>query len=140
GASDYVTKPSNIDLTATLEAILRELIPRVRALCRLPELRTSGPPEVKSPVRASALPLPPRSRLLAPVQVVAIGVSTGGPDALAHVLPALPKDFPVPVVILQHMPPSLPSLLASRLAAKSNLPVQECVSGEPLTAGRIVIA
>ncbi len=114
GASDYVTKPSNIDMAATLEAISRDLIPKVRALCRLPELRASTTPEVKPPVRTSALPLPPRGRLLPPVQVVAIGVSTGGPDALSHVLPALPKDFPVPV--------------------------QECVSGEPLTAGRIVIA
>jgi len=127
-------------MIATLEAISRELIPKVRALCRLPELRNSSTPELKASVRAPALPLPPRARLLAPVQVVAIGVSTGGPDALAHVLPALPKDFPVPVVIAQHMPPIFTSLLASRLTAKSNLPVQECVSGEPLTVGRIVIA
>jgi two-component system chemotaxis response regulator CheB len=140
GASDYVTKPSNIDMTATLEAISRELIPKVRALCQLPELHANTTSEIKAPVRAPAIPLPPRSRLLVPVQVVAIGVSTGGPDALAHVLPALPKDFPVPVVIAQHMPPIFTSLLASRLAATSNLPVQECVSGEPLTAGRIVIA
>jgi two-component system chemotaxis response regulator CheB len=140
GASDYVTKPSNIDMTATLEAISRELIPKVRALCRLPEARSSLVPEVSVPIRAPALPLPPRSRLLSPVHVVAIGVSTGGPDALARVLPALPKDFRVPVVIAQHMPPIFTSLLASRLAAKSNLPVQECVSGEPLIAGRIVIA
>ncbi len=140
GASDYVTKPSNIDMAATLEAISRDLIPKVRALCRLPELRASTTPEVKPPVRTSALPLPPRGRLLPPVQVVAIGVSTGGPDALSHVLPALPKDFPVPVVIAQHMPAIFTSLLAARLTVKSNLPVQECVSGEPLTAGRIVIA
>jgi two-component system chemotaxis response regulator CheB len=71
---------------------------------------------------------------------VAIGVSTGGPDALAHVLPSLPANFPVPVVIAQHMPPIFTSLLAARLSAKSALPVRECVSGEPLTPGCAVIA
>ena len=140
GATDYVTKPSNVDMTATLEAISRELIPKIRALCRLPENRLTPGTAMRAPVRASALPMPPRSRLLAPVQVVAIGVSTGGPDALAHVVPALPADFPVPVVIAQHMPAIFTSLLAARLSAKSALPVQECVSGEPLTPGRIVIA
>ena len=140
GATDYVTKPSNVDMTATLEAISRELIPKIRALCHLPELHSSAGPAAKAPTHVSALPMPARSRLLAPVQVVAIGVSTGGPDALAHVVPAFPADFPVPVVIAQHMPAIFTSQLAARLSTKSQLPVRECVSGEPLVPGRIVIA
>jgi two-component system, chemotaxis family, protein-glutamate methylesterase/glutaminase len=71
---------------------------------------------------------------------VAIGVSTGGPEALAKVLPALPANFPVPVVIAQHMPPIFTSLLASRLSAKSSLPVRECRAGEPLVPGCVWIA
>jgi len=73
-------------------------------------------------------------------QILAIGVSTGGPDALARLLPTLPANFPIPVVIAQHMPAIFTSLLAARLTAKSALPVQECVSGQPLTPGCAVIA
>jgi len=139
GATDYVTKPSNVDMTATLEAISRELIPKVRALCHLPEAQahsTSAKPKPQAPSISS----PSRPWVLPPVQIVAIGVSTGGPDALARVLPFLPANFPVPVVIAQHMPAIFTSLLAARLSAKSALPVRECVSGEPLTPGRAVIA
>ena len=73
-------------------------------------------------------------------QILAIGVSTGGPDALARLLPKLPANFPIPVVIAQHMPAIFTSLLAARLSAKSALPVRECVSGEPLMSGSAVIA
>ena len=139
GATDYVTKPSNVDMAATLDAISRELIPKIRALCRLPEPRATAtaakPREQPSPIH-----VPARPRLLSPVQVVAIGVSTGGPDALARVLPTLPKNFSVPLVIAQHMPPIFTSLLAARLSAKSALPVRECISGEPLKSGCAVIA
>jgi two-component system chemotaxis response regulator CheB len=137
GATDYVTKPSNVDMAATLEAISRELVPKIRALCRLPELNaTASAPRAQ----ASLIHVPPRPRLFSPVQVVAIGVSTGGPDALARVLPILPANFPVPIVIAQHMPPIFTSLLAARLSAKSALPVRECMSGQPLTPGCVVIA
>jgi two-component system, chemotaxis family, protein-glutamate methylesterase/glutaminase len=138
GATDYVTKPSNVDMAATLAAISRELIPKIRALCHLPEVCASQAPVAQ---KQQAPPIfIPRLRLLSPVQVVAIGVSTGGPDALARLLPTLPMNFPVPIVIAQHMPPIFTSLLAARLSAKSALPVRECVSGEPLTPGCAVIA
>jgi two-component system chemotaxis response regulator CheB len=136
GATDYVAKPSNIDGVATFAAVTRELIPKIRALCRVPETHASTS-KVASPL---PMPVPRPSRVLAPVQVVAIGSSTGGPDALARVLPCLPADFPVPVVVAQHMPPIFTALLAARLSTKSALPVRECVSGEPLLPGRIVIA
>lgn len=137
GATDYVTKPSNIDGAATLEAITGELIPKIRALCRLP-MRGGLVPETKS--FAPALVLPALPRILSPVHVVAIGVSTGGPDALARLLPALPAHFPVPILIAQHMPPIFTSMLAARLSTKAEIPVQECVSGEPLSADCAVIA
>ena len=105
GATDYVTKPSNADMTATLDAIARELIPKIRALCHLPETRASFIPPPRPSAQTPATLDLPRPRLLAPVQGVAIGVSTGGPDALARVLPCLPATLPVPVLIAQHMPP-----------------------------------
>jgi two-component system chemotaxis response regulator CheB len=140
GATDYVTKPSNIDMDATLEAISRELIPKIRALCHLPEVQNRFTPPAPPKLLQKPLSDSHRARLLAPVQVVAIGVSTGGPDALAQLLPSLPANFPVPLVIAQHMPPIFTSLLASRLSAMSALPVQECVSGSVLKAGCAVIA
>lgn len=139
GATDCVAKPSNVDMAATLATISHELIPKIRALCRLPDLNRIATP-AKAGAQASPIPVPTRPRLLSPVHVVAIGVSTGGPDALARVLPILPANFPVPVVIAQHMPPIFTSLLAARLSAKSALPVRECVSGQLLTPGCAVIA
>ena len=139
GATDYVTKPSNVDMTATIDAISRELIPKIRALCHLPDARKSILPAFLPKVPAPGI-FPPRPRLLSLPQVVAIGVSTGGPDALARLLPSLPANFPLPVLIAQHMPPIFTALLAARLTAKSSLPVRECVSGEPLTPGCAVIA
>ena len=140
GATDYVTKPSNVDMTSTLEAISRELIPKIRALCRVPDALPAFAAVAKPHVPTLAPPILHRPNLVSPVQVVAIGVSTGGPDALARVLPCFPANLPVPIVIAQHMPPIFTSLLAARLSAKSALPVRECVSGEPLTPGRAFIA
>ena len=138
GATDYVTKPSNADLAGTLETVSRDLIPRIRALCHLPELNT-GVTVASRPTAPLVRPL--RKLLLsAPMQVVAIGVSTGGPDALARVLPMLPADLPVPVLIAQHMPPIFTTMLAARLSTKSSLKVRECQSGEPLAPGCAYIA
>jgi two-component system chemotaxis response regulator CheB len=139
GATDYVTKPSSVDVTAMTEAISRELVPKIRALCRLPEAATRAPvPKLQT--QFSPPPIAARRQPALPLQLVAIGVSTGGPDALACVLPSLPADLKVPVVIAQHMPPIFTTLLAARLTAKSSLRVRECVSGEALTPGSVVIA
>jgi two-component system chemotaxis response regulator CheB len=138
GATDYVAKPSNIDGAATLETITRQLIPKIRALCHLPGERGI----VRSEPRPAVAPrlFPPLPRLLSPVQIVVIGVSTGGPDALARVLPSPPAQFPVPLLIAQHMPAVFTAMLATRLASKSALPVRECLSGEPLQPGCAIIA
>ncbi|HZC22215.1 MAG TPA: chemotaxis-specific protein-glutamate methyltransferase CheB, partial [Candidatus Binatia bacterium] len=136
GATDYVTKPSNIDGAATLEAITRELIPKIRALCHLPGAHFSA--EAPLPVPQRTFSSPPR--LLSPAQIVVIGVSTGGPDALARVLPSLPAQFPVPLLIAQHMPAIFTAMLANRLASHSALPVRECSSGEALRPGCAILA
>lgn len=74
------------------------------------------------------------------IDIVVIGVSTGGPNALAELLPRIPKTFPVPVVIVQHMPPIFTKLLAERLAKEASLPVAEAADGEMLLPGQIRIA
>lgn len=139
GATDYVTKPSNLDAGAASRCIADELIPRIKGLCRLPLSWSSqskpGTPPAPGVFRPRVMP-PPTS----PVKVVVIGVSTGGPEALAHVLPVLPAEFPVPILIAQHMPPIFTAMLAGRLSEKSAIPVRECRSGEALSPGVAWIA
>jgi two-component system chemotaxis response regulator CheB len=75
-----------------------------------------------------------------PFAVLAIGCSTGGPDALAAVLGGLPKDLTVPVVIVQHMPPLFTRMLAQRLDTGSELTVREAGDGDPLVPGTVLLA
>lgn len=73
-------------------------------------------------------------------RLVAIGASTGGPRALQEILPRLPKDFPAPVVVVQHMPAGFTRTMAERLDSISNLRVKEAEDGEKLQPGKILIA
>jgi two-component system chemotaxis response regulator CheB len=120
-----------------------ELIPRIRALC----VRPGAGRAVAAPGRAPATrPAPARAGLrrrdgaAAHVEVVAIGTSTGGPNALAEILPALPYDLPVSVLVVQHMPPVFTAHLAERLAERCALEVREGVTGALLLPGAVWIA
>jgi two-component system chemotaxis response regulator CheB len=137
GASDYVTKPANVgSVTLAQERIREELIPRIRALAG----RVS-PPASRAGGLPPAAPLP-RSHISLPLRVDAlvIGVSTGGPNALADILPALPAEFPVPIVVVQHMPPVFTKFLAERLAGLSRVAVREGEEGGLLEPGVAWIA
>jgi|SRR5579872_7448189 two-component system chemotaxis response regulator CheB len=134
GASDYATKPSNTGSPAeAIAAIQKELIPKIKALCSSasPKLKTLPPPRPAVRVR-------PRSKQ--PIEIVAIGTSTGGPNALAEVLPHIPKDLPVAIVVVQHMPPIFTRLLADRLASQSRIAVSEGIAGVTLAGGHAWIA
>jgi two-component system chemotaxis response regulator CheB len=134
GASDYATKPSNTGSPAVaMERIRAELIPKIKALCGVAITKFVPPPGVRPLVKA-------RPRSNPRIEVVAIGTSTGGPNALAEILPKIPQDFPVPIVIVQHMPPIFTRLLAERLAGRSAIPVQEGIAGTVLAAGQAWIA
>lgn len=74
------------------------------------------------------------------VGIISIGTSTGGPKALQEVIPKLPKELPVPVVIAQHMPPAFTKPFAERLNQLSEIKVKEAEEGEPLTPGVVLIA
>ena len=134
GASDYATKPSNSGSTAlALERIRIELIPKIKALCGIAPLKLLPLPAARPPLKA-------RPRLNPRIEIVAIGTSTGGPNALAEVLPRIPSDFPVPIVVVQHMPPIFTRLLAERLASRSTIPIEEGSAGVVLTPGHAWIA
>lgn len=82
----------------------------------------------------------PASRSIKRVDVVAIASSTGGPNALTELLPALPANLPVPIVIVQHMPAEFTRSLADRLNTISAIKVREAIAGEPLLPGVALIA
>jgi len=131
GASDYVTKPSNSEtLASAMEQVRRELTAKIVSLAsrRTP----AGSP---APVATTKRKLGGQK-----IDILAIGVSTGGPNALAEVIPRLPEDFPVPVVVVQHMPPLFTRLLAERLNSRSPLSVQEAEAGRVLEPGQVWIA
>jgi two-component system chemotaxis response regulator CheB len=106
------------------------LIPRIKSFCRRFDVGAVQPPVISKAQKSE----------LFPIELLAIGTSTGGPNALAEVLAALPKDFPVPVVIVQHMPATFTRFLAERLALVCPLPVREAVSGTRLVPGEVWIA
>ena len=116
GASDYATKPSNTGSPeVAIERIRAELIPKIKALCGVATLGLAPPVRPRTPLKV-------RARSHPRIEIVAIGTSTGGPNALAEVLPRIPSDFPVPIVVVQHMPPIFTRLLAERLANRSAIP------------------
>jgi len=86
--------------------------------------------------------VPPRRpfRQMGLVKAVVIGSSTGGPNALAAVVPQFPANFPVPVLLVQHMPPTFTRMLAERLDAQSSLHVEEAKTGEPVRPGNLYVA
>ena len=134
GASDYVTKPANVGSVAESRQSIREqLIPKLLAFTATRRLVAGAQPQIP-------VPAAPRRARTAPYAVLAIGSSTGGPDALAKVLPGLPRDLGVPVVVVQHMPPLFTRLLAQRLDVASTLTVREAADGDPLMPGTVLIA
>jgi two-component system chemotaxis response regulator CheB len=130
GAFDFVTKPK--DATAHMAETARELIAKVKAAaeCKLKPRMLSGVPQKPEKVAVTAG---------SPTKVVAIGVSTGGPQALELVLSQLPGDFPGAIAVVQHMPDGFTDMFARRLDEVCPLRVKEAQSGDMLQPGRVLI-
>jgi two-component system chemotaxis response regulator CheB len=142
GANDYVTKPTNVESAQqALEQIRAELIPKIKMFCA----KAAGL-EFASVTRPAPLTTPGGKGLATPfrrpgkVEAVAIGVSTGGPNALSELVPEFPADFSVPILIVQHMPPVFTKLLAERLEASAHIKVEEGAPGQAVKAGHAFIA
>ncbi len=135
GADDYVTKASNEgSLDQSMARLRQELVPKIKQFFHFP----AGNPAAKSP--APTYPPNMEAKRKARPQIVVIGVSTGGPNALGTILPKLPAEFPLPVLLVQHMPPVFTRLLAERLDATCRLAVEEASHGTPVEVGKILIA
>jgi len=133
GAVDFVTKPKDA-AAGRLEEIADQLIAKIKVAKRasgrkLPPAIVDDQPVKKKGTRA---PLPPR-------RVIAIGISTGGPNALQFVLSQIPADFQSTIVIVQHMPEGFTEMFAKRLDECCALEVHEARSGDLLLAGRVLI-
>jgi two-component system chemotaxis response regulator CheB len=130
GAFDFVTKPK--DASAHMAETSRELIAKVKAAseCKLKPRLVSATQSKPQKVAAPAAPA---------TKVIAIGVSTGGPQALEFLLSQLPGDFPGSVVVVQHMPDGFTDMFARRLDELSPMRVKEAQSGDVLLPGRVLI-
>jgi two-component system chemotaxis response regulator CheB len=140
GASDYVTKPANVGSVSNSAKTIREqLVPRIHVL------GGKGKPPAPSRVPATANrpvppPVPARTTTTVTPKAIAIGASTGGPDALARLFRALPASLPVPILVVQHMPPVFTKMFAERLDRSSPLRVMEATDGEAIEPGSVYIA
>ncbi len=153
GAFDFITKPEGQGAEQSQSAIQRELTPRLKALANRIEIRsklrptsTAAPaPAVPAPIlKEDAVPIAQRMTRLATAatkpDMVLIGVSTGGPNALTQLLPAIPGDLGVPLLIVQHMPPVFTQSLAESLAAKCAIRVREAAHNERIEPNTAYIA
>jgi two-component system chemotaxis response regulator CheB len=132
GAFDFVAKPH--DVSARMPEIARELIAKIKAAAQSGGVRIRPWPETTR--STTKLPLDAKR---APTRLVAIGVSTGGPQALQYVLSQLPADFPGTIVVVQHMPEGFTEMFARRMNEICAISVKEAQSGDLLLAGRVLI-
>ena len=133
GATDYATKPTNTEnLAAAKQQMERELLGKIVGL-RL-AVAAQRPRGTALPSKALHRPVQRR------IDIVAVGTSTGGPNALVELIPLLPGDLPVPVLVVQHMPPLFTGLLADRLNAKAKLKVAEGHADSRLEGGQVWVA
>jgi two-component system, chemotaxis family, protein-glutamate methylesterase/glutaminase len=152
GASDYVTKPAHVgSIAESLEQVRRSLVPKIKALVPRPASAstawagaaartadgTGGAPGAAALHRV--VPAQRRTRTSG-YRLLVVGCSTGGPEALGTLLRGLPPDLPVPVVVVQHMPPVFTRQFAMRLDRNLPLTVVEATGGERLAAGTVYIA
>jgi two-component system, chemotaxis family, protein-glutamate methylesterase/glutaminase len=136
GANEYVTKPANVgSVSQSMESVREQLIPKIKALTGRPV--TLGPAATPPP---PPRPVAPRTGPGKKPAVLVIGSSTGGPEALAQVLPKLPANLPVPILVVQHMPPVFTRQFAQRLDRLSPLRVVEAADGSPLVPGTAHLA
>ncbi len=168
GAFDFVPKPTGTGaFSESVRRIKEELIPKIKAFAvsrhqrRRPIVRRTVTPvkplinrkgKISSPNKETATQ-PSINKTLKSIshgrqitrptlrpEVVAIGVSTGGPNALNEVIPKFPKNFPLPILLVQHMPPVFTAQLAKRLNDKSQLEVIEAKAGDIIKPGTVYIA
>lgn len=135
GATGFALKPRADGIGVAEDLVRAELLPLIAAVAK-------PPPDSVGLTSRRRSPAPPPQQHIprAAVSAVVIGVSTGGPNALAEVIPCLPANLPVPVFVVQHMPAVFTQMLADRLNRGATVEVVEAADAEPVVAGRVYIA
>jgi two-component system chemotaxis response regulator CheB len=131
GAFDFVAKPA--DVSARMPEIAAELIGKIKAAAQSNSFRPQLMPEGTRAVKIGT------AGTAAPTRVIAIGVSTGGPNALQYLFSQLPAQFPGSILVVQHMPDGFTEMFAKRLDETCAIRVKEAQSGDLLLAGRVLI-
>lgn len=134
GAFDFVAKPN--DVSARMPEIAQELISKIKAAAQSRGITVHPEPEIPLPGRRAKGKNVPSKQ---PTKIIAIGISTGGPQSLHYLLAQLPADFPGCIVVVQHMPEGFTDMFAKRLDECCALHVKEAQSGDLLLAGRVLI-
>ncbi len=147
GAFDFVPKPSDGKMAENMKKVKDAILPIIEGFKRrkLTQLKIRQRIHQKPvPPKATATKRPlssiKKSVISAKSEIVGIGISTGGPNALTKMIPMLPADFKAPILIVQHMPPLFTASLANSLNNKSKLEVKEAENGDIVEAGRVLIA
>ena len=143
GASDFIPKPTGSSVeenTRELQANLRKVLELASARVQNRQGAGPSPARVVAPPQPSTIARTAPSILPARLEIIGIGISTGGPGALDVMIPQLPKNLSLPVVIVQHMPPVFTESLARSLDRKSEIAVCEAKDGQVLEAGMVYIA
>ncbi len=140
GAADYVTRPVlTLDMDAAMEHVAAQLLPKIRGLGRPQRVRIPGARHAPGDPQPR-LAVTPTPAVPVPIEILAVGASTGGPDALTTLFADLPATLPVPVVIVQHMSPLFTRRLADRLSASCPLSFHEAGDRDLLEPGHAWIA
>jgi two-component system chemotaxis response regulator CheB len=137
GAAEFVLKPA-ASLSGGLDAVARELIEKVKGACGIATKPLQARPEERPLVNLRRAPAAVRGK--GAYELVSVGTSTGGPVALKAMLSRLPGDFPLPIVVVQHMPPVFTKAFADRLDSCCTLSVKEAEDGDPVLPGSVLIA
>ena len=135
GAVDFI--PKNLaDLSVNIVKIREILVEKIKGIGRKRPFRRI----IKLTHKPLHMPKASQYASKRRISIVAIGSSTGGPRALQNIITQFPEDFPVPILIAQHMPPAFTGPFAERLNQLSNIKVKEAEDGEPLKKGTVFIA
>ena len=138
GAVDFVTKPKDA-ISLHIHEVAHELIQKVKTASRVEVAKIQRTEHVLAPAKVAVAPKKePQGGLLK--KVVAVGISTGGPNAISYILPRLPGDFPAGILIVQHMPEGFTQMFANRLNQVCKIRVKEAQEGDQIFPGCAYIA
>ncbi len=149
GASDFILKPSEA-ASGDIHAVQQQLTEMIRAY-GMQYRQKKGLPSIIKQAAEQQIVLPEKTittppvkeiplKRPGPIEIIAIGISTGGPNALREVFSKIDKDLPAPIVVVQHMPPGFTTEFAKSLNAICPLEVKEAEEGDIIRPGRILIA